>query len=201
MSPTRSLILSVIVLTASFGSVSAQSRWQRLPLPRDPQFYEPRNKLEEFESRLETLLLKGRTWVATLRVNNGSARVEALEIRDAGNSTRAMGVAVTIIPTEPDRPVVEVRSLIDYEEIDPLIRGFDAVAKADDKITRLASFEARYRTKGDFEIIVFKQTTGGIAAAVEGGFIERTRLLLTLDDLVKLRWMISQAKDRLDEIR
>jgi len=198
MSPTRSLILSALMLAASFGSVVAQSRWQRLPPPRDPQFYEPRNKLEEFESRLETILIKGRTYVATLKANNGSVRVEAVEVRDAGNSTRALGVAVTIFPIEPNQ---EVRSLIDYEEIDPLIRGFDAVAKADDKITRLATFEARYRTKGDFEIIVFKQTTGGIAAAVEGGFIDRTRLLLTLDELTKLRWMISQAKDRVDEIK
>ena len=45
MSTTRSLILLALTIAASFGSVCAQRR-DRLPPPRDPQFYAPRNKLE-----------------------------------------------------------------------------------------------------------------------------------------------------------
>ncbi len=199
MNPTRSLLLSALLIAACFGSVCAQRRWERLPPPRDPQFYEPRNKLEEFESRMETILIKGRTHVGTLRSQNGTARVDATEIRDTGNSTRVAGVVITIVA---DGQSNEVRSLIDYGEIDPLIKAFDAVAKSDESITKLTHFEARYRTKGDLEIMVFKQLSGsGVAAAVEGGFFERTRLLLTLDDFVKLRWMIFQAKERLDDIK
>lgn len=196
MIPTRSLILAALMIAASFGSVCAQRR-ERLPPPRDPQFYEPRNKLEEFEGRVDTVLIKGRTYVGTVRAQIGSARVEATEIRDTGNSTHAMGVVVTILPDGS----TEIRSLIDYEEIDPLVKALDTVAKADETLTKLTHFEVRYRTRGDFEVIVFKQLTGGIAVAVEGGFFERTRLLLTLEDLTRLRWMIAQAKDRLDEIK
>lgn len=199
MHPTRSLLLSVLVITVSFGSVSAQRRWERVPPPRDPQFYAPRNSLEEFESRLDTVLIKGRTYVATLRGQNGTARVEATEIRDTRNSSRITGVVITIVAD--GGPPGDIRSLIDYEEIDPLIKAFDTAAKADDSITKLTHFEARYRTHGDFEIMVFKQISGGVAAAVEGGFFDRSRLLLTLDDFVKLRWMIFQAKERLDEIK
>src|SRR6185503_20362545 len=97
MGPTRSVILLALIVAASFGSVCAQRRWERVPPPRDPQFYEPRNKLEECEGRMETILIKGRTYVATLRAQNGTARVEATEIRDAGNSTRAAGVVITIV--------------------------------------------------------------------------------------------------------
>jgi hypothetical protein len=199
MRSTHSLILSALVIAASFGSVCAQRRWERLPPPRDPQFYEPRNKLEDFEGRMETILVKGRTYVATLKAQNGNARVEATEIRDTGNATRVKGVVITIVAD--GGPPGEIRSLIDYEEIDPLIKAFDTVAKSDDSITKLTHFEARYRTKGDFEIMVFKQVAGGVAAAVEGGFFDRSRLLLTLDDFTKLRWMISQARDKLDEIK
>jgi len=199
MHPTRSLLLSVLVITVSFGSVSAQRRWERVPPPRDPQFYAPRNSLEEFESRLDTVLIKGRTYVATLRGQNGTARVEATEIRDTRNSSRITGVVITIVAD--GGPPGDIRSLIDYEEIDPLIKAFYTAAKADDSITKLTHFEARYRTHGDFEIMVFKQISGGVAAAVEGGFFDRSRLLLTLDDFVKLRWMIFQAKERLDEIK
>jgi hypothetical protein len=199
MSLTRSLILSALIVTAALGSVSAQRRWERVPPPRDPQFYVTRNNLEEFESRMETILVKGRAYVATLKAQNGYARVEAAEIRDTGNSTRVVGVVITIVADSG--PPGEIRALIDYEEIDPLVKAFDIIAKSDDSITRLTHFEARYRTKADFEIMVFKQVSGGIAAAVEAGFFDRSRLLMTLDDFVKLRWMLVQAKEKLDDIK
>jgi hypothetical protein len=199
MTVTRSLILAALMIAASFGLVCAQRR-ERLPPPRDPQFYAPRNSLEEFESRLGTILIKGHTYVGTVRAQNGNARVEAMEIRDSANSQRVTGVVITIadVPNFPS----EIRSLIDYEEIDALVRAFDTVAKADETLTKLTHFEVRYRTRGDFEVIVFKQLSGsGVAVAVEGGFFERPRLLMTLEDLTRLRWMIAQAKDRLDEIK
>lgn len=199
MTSTRSLLLSALIVMASVGSVCAQRRWERVPPPRDPQFYEPRNKLEEVEGRIETVLIKGRTYVATLRAQNGTARVEATEIRDSKNSNRVAGVVVTIVAD--GGPPGEIRSLIDYDEIDSLIKAFDTIAKADDSITKLTHFESRYRTKGDFEIMVFKQVSGGVAAAVEGGFFDRSRLLMTLDDFTRMRWMIAQARDRLDEIK
>jgi hypothetical protein len=199
MTPTRSLFLSILMIVASFGSVCAQRRWERVPPPRDPQFYEPRNKLEEIEGRMETILIKGRTYVATLRAQNGTARVEATEIRDTKSSNRVAGVVVTIVAD--GGPPGEIRALIDYDEIDSLIKAFDAIAKSDDSITKLTHFESRYRTKGDFEILVFKQVSGGVAAAVEGGFFDRSRLLMTLDDFTRMRWMIAQARDRLDEIK
>src|SRR6266699_1935252 len=178
MSPTRWLSLATLVIAASFGSVCAQRR-DRLPPPRDPQCYAPRNKLEEFE-----------------------ASVEAIEIRDTHDATRATGVVITMNSAEPAGAPPEIRVLIDYEEIDPLIRAFDIIAKASDSVTRLAHFEARYRTHGDFEIMVFKEVAGGaIAAAVEGGFYDRKRLFMNLDDFTKLRWMIAQAKEKLDEIK
>jgi hypothetical protein len=188
-----------LVIAASFGSVYAQRRWERRPPPRDPQFYEPRNQLEDFEGRMETILTKGRTYQATLRGQNGHARVEATEIRDTRTSVRATGVVITIVAD--GGPTGDVRALIDYDEIDPLLKAFDTVAKADESITKLTHFEARYRTKGDFEILVFKQVSGQVAAAVEGGFFDRSRLWLSLDDFIKLRWQIAQAKERLDEIK
>jgi hypothetical protein len=197
MSLTRPLIFTIMMF-ASCGFVCAQERWQRLPPERNGEFYAPRNKLEEFESRNSTLLIKGRTWVATLRGQTGTARVEATEIRDVGGAVRATGVTVTILGSSPSG---EVRCLIDYEEIDDLVRAFDALGKADDSITKLTQFEGHYRTLADFEIIVFKQTSGGIAAAIEGGFYDRTRMFLTLDEFTKLRWMIVQAKEKVDEIK
>ena len=199
MGPTRSLLLSTLVVVVCFGSVCAQRHWERVPPPRDPQFYVSRNQLEEFESRMETILVKGRAYVANLRAQNGTARVEATEIRDTNNSARAAGVVITIVAD--GGPPGDIRALIDYDEIDKLVKAFDTIAKSDDSITKLTHFEARYRTKGDFEIMVFKQVSGGVAAAVEGGFFDRSRLWMTLDDFTKMRWMIVQAKEKLDEAK
>jgi len=196
MSLSRLSLLTIVLMVISCGSVCAQERWQRLPRQRDAEFYAPRNRLEEFESRNSTLLIKGRTWVATLRANGGTARVEATEIHEFGNAAVATGVTVTILGSGS-----EVRCLIDYEEIDALVAAFDKLAKAEDSVTKLSHFEGHYRTLGDFEIIVFRQTSGGIAAAIEGGFFDRTRLFLTLDELTKLRWMIVQAKEKVDEMK
>jgi len=200
MSRSRSLLLAIIVLACS-GAVCAQRR-ERLPAPRDPQFYQPRNKLEEFESRVDSVLVQGLTWTGTLRVPNGTARVEAIQILDTRDQSQASGVLVVLNSGEPAGSPSEIRVFIDYEEIDSLVRAFDTTAKASDAITKLAHFETRYRTHGDFEIIVFKEVAGGaIAAAVEGGYYDRKRLFMNLEDLTKLRWMIAQAKDRLDEIK
>src|SRR5436309_10139642 len=122
MNPSRSLmLLALIVLTSA--SVQAQRRWERLPAPRDPQFYEPRNKLEDFEGRAETLLIKGRHWVGTVRGQSGSARVEATEIRDPIAARTVSGVVITL--TGEGGSTGEIRALIDYDEIDALLKAMD----------------------------------------------------------------------------
>ncbi len=199
MSPSRSLLLATIVV-ASAVSVSAQRRWERVPPPRDPQFYEPRNKLEDFDGRMETILIKGRTWVGVVRGQGGSARVEAMEVRDSANSAQATGVVITI--NADAGPQGDLRSFIDYDEIDALVKAMDTAAKASEAITKLTHFEVHYRTKADFEVMVFRQlSNNAIAAAIEGGFFDRSRLLLTLDEFTKLRWMIVQAKEKIDEMK
>ena len=59
MNLSRALILLLLVMFVSV-SASAQRYRQRLPAPRDPQFYQPRNQLEYFDGRIETLLVRGR---------------------------------------------------------------------------------------------------------------------------------------------
>ena len=197
MTLTRPLILAALMIAACCGSVCAQRR-ERLPALRDPQFYAPRNQLEDFDGRMETILIKGRSWVGTVRAQNGTARVEATEIRDTAASKRAAGVVVTVMAD--GGPPGEIRAFIDYEEIDALVKAIDTAVKASESVTKLTHFEVRYRTRGDFEVMVFKQLSdNAIAAAIEGGFFDRSRLYLTLDELTRLRWMMVQAKERLDE--
>src|SRR5215471_5784103 len=200
MTAPRLFVFAILILIVSTNASAQLPRRDRLPAPRDPQFYEPRNNLEDFDGRVGTLLIRGRHFVGTIRAQNGFARVEATEIRDSANGTTASGAVITFVAD--GGPPGEIRSLIDYEEIDELLKAMDTASKAGESITRLSHFEVRYRTKGDFEIMVFKQLDNNvIAAAVEGGFFDRSRLYLSIDDLVKLRWMIAQAKEQLDQAK
>jgi hypothetical protein len=51
------------------------------------------------------------------------------------------------------------------------------------------------------EINVFRQSRSGVAASLSNGICDKITVLLTLDELNKLRGMILEAKTRLDEIK
>jgi len=158
---------------------------------------EPRTKLEALDDRHSTVILKGFTRITTLEV--AGVRIDALEMREMGNVARAKGLVV-VLREGGERPR-ENRAFVDYEEIDPLLNAIEVISRVDETTTKLAGFEAKYRTLGDLEIQVFKQTRSGTAVIVTTGICENARATLSLDDLAKIKAMIQEAKTRLDEIR
>lgn len=195
----RLKVLAVLMLMLFCGPVLAQRPGPEFRRPLACEPLEPRTKLEGIEARYETVLIKGFTQIATLSVRGGDVRVDAIELKNAPGSARATGIVVAL--RESGERSRENRALIDYEEIDPLVKAFDTVAKVNESITKLAGFEARYRTLGDLDINVFRQSRSGTAAALSTGICDRVTLLLTLDELEKLKGIILEAKTRLDEIR
>jgi len=169
----------------------------RRPLACEP--VEPRTKLEAIDWGYERVLVKGFSQIASLTFRNVEVRVDAIELKDIQTATRAIGLV--IILREPGENPRENRSFIDYEEIDRLLKALDTVAKVNETTTKLASFEARYRTVGDLEFNVFRQSRSGTAASVTSGICDRVTALMTLDDLDRLKAHIVEAKTRLDEIK
>jgi hypothetical protein len=159
--------------------------------------FEPRTKLEALEDRHSTVIIKGFTRITTLELRG--IRVDALEMRALGNVSRAKGIVISL--REGGERPNENRAFVDYEEIDPLLNAIDVVSRADETVTKLAGFEARYRTIGDLEITVFRQTTRGTAVTLTTGICDLATVTLTLDEMAKVRAMIQEAKTRLDELR
>jgi hypothetical protein len=128
-----------------------------------------------------------------------------VELRSIADSNRASGLLIQI--TEASQSPTEIQSFIDYEEIDPLIAALDTVYRVNDTITKMPNFSASYRTRDDFGIVVFKQTRTGLAVRLESttlsetGGIDRASILITLEELNRLRGIILEAKQRLDEMR
>jgi len=143
------------------------------------------------------VIIKGFSRITTIEVSN--VRIDALEMREMGNVSRAKGIVV-VVREGGERPR-EDRAFVDYEEIDPLLNAIDAIARIDESTTRLPGFEAKYRTLGDLEISVFRQTRSGAAVLITTGVCEHGRATLTLDDLAKVKALIQEAKTRLDELR
>jgi hypothetical protein len=196
---TRQLIFVVFIFMIFSGAASAQRPGPQFRRPLACEPLEPRTKLEAIEWRYESVLVKGFTQIATVNVRGADIRIDAVELKDASASTRALGIVIAMRETD-DTPR-ENRAFIDYDEIDRLLKGMDSIARVNETVTKLASFEARYRTVGDLEIVVFRQGRSGTAASVTSGICERVTGLLTLDELDRVKAHIVEAKIRLDEIK
>ena len=199
MSLTRISVLLTLTLFFIAGSVAAQRPGPEFRRPLACEPIEPRTKLEAIEWRYERVLVKGFSQMANVTARGVDVRVDAVELKDTQAGTRVLGLVIVLKELRENGR--ENRSLVDYEEIDRLLKGLDAVSAVNESITKLASFEARYRTLGDLEINVFRQSRSGTAASLTAGICDRVTALLTLDELDRFKAHIVEAKTRLDEIK
>ena len=192
----RPILFSTLILLCCAPAIAQRPGpefWRRVgcePL-------EPRTKLETLDDRHSTVVIKGFTRITTIEIRG--IRIDAIEMRELGNVSRAKGVVFSL--REGGEKPREDRAFIDYEEIDPLLNAIDVISRADETVTKLAGFEAKYRTIGDLQITVFKQTSRGNAVMITTGVCEQTNGTISLDELAKIRAMIQEAKMRLDELR
>ena len=186
-------MFSFVWCASTYAQQPGPQFWRRLSC--EP--YEGRNKLEALELKYETLLVKGFARITTVEING--IRIDAVDVRDTRTGERAMGIVV-YIREAGERPR-DARAMIDYNEIDPLLKAIDTASKIGEGETRLVGFEGRYKTLGDLEMVVFRQTRTGIAVTLTAGICDKVTESLSLDELGKFRAMIAEAKMRLDEIK
>lgn len=202
MFPTRVVLLSALVLFC-FSAASAQRPGPQFWRNGDCEPYEPRTKLELMDRLQGEVVIKGFTRITTVEVRG--VRIDAIEMRPAGRDARFKGVVVALREAQPigdnRERTNESRAFIDYDEIEGLLRAIDVISRIDETSTKLVGFEARYRTLGDLEVAVFRQTRSGNAVTLSTGLCDRVTGSLSLDDLAKIKAMIQEAKTRLDEIR
>ena len=191
------MILFSILLLCCAGTARAQRPGPEFWRKVGCEPFEPRTKLEALEERHSTVVIKGFTRITTVDVRG--VRIDAVEMRELGNVARAKGLVVSL--REAGERPDENRAFVDYEEIEPLLNAIDAMSRVDETATRFVGFEALYKTQGDLEVGVFRQTRSGTAAIMSTGICDRATAPLSLDDLAKVRAMIQEAKARLDEIR
>jgi hypothetical protein len=190
-----SFLLSVVFLmaaTSTFAQNPGPEFWRRASC--EPIV--PRTRLEGLEQKYSVVLYKGFTRIITVEIHG--VRIDAVELRVINSSERAKGVAIVLSATESRQ---QNRAFIDYEELIPLINALAEVEGVDETTTKLANFEAKYRTNGDLEITAFRQTRNLTAVTLSTGVCNQVTQTLTLDELQKFRAMIAEAKTRLNELK
>jgi hypothetical protein len=197
MHPLRSVLFLLVLFSTTaicaFAQRPGPEFWRRVgcePL-------EPRTKLEALEDRQGTVIIKGFARITTVTVSG--VRIDAIEMKESGNVGRAKGIVV-VLREGGERPR-EGRAFVDYEEVDSLLKAIDVLSGVDENATKLVGFEAHYRTHGDLELRVFRQTRSGTAVTISTGLCENVNQALTLDEFAKVKAMIQEAKARLDELR
>ena len=198
----QTILLSTLVLICA-GTALAQRPgpefWHRTGC--EPS--EPRTRLEDLEDRHNSVILKGFTRITTVEVRG--VRIDAIEMRDTRKTPVASGVlsgkGIVVVLREGGERPDENRAFVDYEELDSVLNAIDVISRVDETATKLAGFEARYKTNGDLELSVFRQTRSGTAVIMSTGICDPATVTLSLDDLAKVKALIQEAKARLDEIR
>ena len=196
MYPTRLILFSLAILCFC-GSAMAQRPgpefWRRVTC--EP--FEPRTKLEELEMLHGIVVIKAFTRITTVDVRG--VRIDAVEMLRLGDRAPEKGIVVSL-REGGDHPN-ENRAFVDYHELDYLLNAIDTVSRVDETQSKFPGFEARYRSVGDLEIAVFRQTRSGAAVTLTTGLCDLATQTITLDDLAKVKAMIQEAKSRLDEVK
>ena len=202
MFPTRVVLLSALTLIC-FTSALAQRPGPQFWRNGDCEPFEPRTRLEMMDRLIGEVIIKGFTRITTVELRG--LRVDAVEMRQLSKDVRVKGIVLSLREAQPvgdnSQRVNESRAFIDYNEIDPLLNAIDIMSRVDETTTKLVGFEARYRTAGDLEIAVFRQTRSGNAVLMSTGICDRVTGTLSLDELAKVKAMIQEAKTRLDDLR
>ena len=191
---TKTQLVAVSLLLAS------QVFYHALAQEAKPQPAEPKTKLEAFQAKSGAVIIRGFSEVGAIQGRlSTSVEMECKEFTDASSGKKEYGITVTV--KSSSRFEKESTSFIDYDEIDSLLKGIEYIAKIDKTTTKLAAFQADYKTKGDLIVSTFSNSERGVEAAVQSGRFGGTSAYFSLSDLEQFRKLIAKSKEMLDEIR
>jgi hypothetical protein len=199
-------IFKIALVLLAFTCLTSGQTKTRVGQRSGPEFWsrvgcepvEARTKLEALEDRYATSLIKAFTQITTVDIRG--VRLDAIDLKDTNSNDRARGIAVVLREGEDVR-TTDARAFVDYEEIEKLLNGIETVSVINELSSKFPGFEGRYRTFGDLEISVFRQTPRGTAVRISTGVCEQVTQSMSLDDLAKFKALIIEAKARLDEVK
>ena len=188
--------ISLIFSLASLFIFPLLTRAQEI----DEMPLEPKTRLEVFEARGGVVVIKGFSRIGVAAGSDGSSiEVETRELRDAESGSKEYGITIEV--RDAGKPERRRLSFIDYDEMEPLLKGLEYLSRIDNSVTRLNRFEADYRTRGDLVVSAFSGRGGNVSLSITSGVFRKVYALFKLEDLKVIRGLIIEAKNQLDAIR
>jgi hypothetical protein len=159
----------------------------------------PLTKIEIFENRTGTVIVRGSVLIDTMSAQMGTISVRAKESVEPGSGRKEYGIAVEL--RENGRP--EDTTMVDYDELDSFLNGIDYISKANHSMTSLPDYDVGYTTTGWLRLVIYTSVKrpGTTQIALQSRHTYFNRILLSSDQLATFQNLIQQAKSKLDNLR
>lgn len=157
----------------------------------------PATVLETLENAMGQVVVKGTEPIGTLSVGSTVVSLVCKEDKLISTGNKQYGIMIGINPGGR----TEDRTVIDYDEMDSLLRSVDYLLKIDWSVTSLSSFNASYTTRAGLRVAAFSsKRTNKIEFALTGSHAAKG-ILLSPDQVSQFYSLLAQAKTRLDALR
>lgn len=154
----------------------------------------PKTRIENFELQPDAIIVKGFDNLGSVTTSGGIIAVREKESSNLTSGHKEYGISIALEMVPPQRLV------LDYDELEPLIRSMDALGKIAYDVTPMPAFDAAFTTKSGWQIAAHSdRRNGGIAIFLR--FADAPRIPLTSDEYAQLENLIKQAKNSIDTIQ
>ena len=155
----------------------------------------PATEIENFELQTDVVMVKGFGDIGSVSTEGGILSVRCKESNNLASNSKLYGIAVGINFEQSHGYLV-----VDYDEMDSLIRALDFLGKISYNVTPMQGFDASFTTRSGLRIGAHtERRQSGIQLFVQ--FDDTTKIPLTADQYTQLQNLIYQAKTSLDAIK
>jgi hypothetical protein len=157
----------------------------------------PPTVLEQLESTNSQLIVKGTAPIGTVYIVGGAISVICKEDLFPASGRKEHGIRIGFqFGNQP-----EERTVLDYDELAPLLSALDFLNKINWSVTSLTGFDASYTSKGGFRVNSFSSKRAGqIEISMRNASMPKG-ILIAPDQFAQFRSYIEQAKAKLDDLR
>jgi hypothetical protein len=152
----------------------------------------PPTEIQNFELQSDTVMVKGFGEMGSVSTDAGVVSVRCKESDNVMAGSKMYGISVAFESNQSRNVFV-----VDYNELEALLRGLDFLGKISYDVTTMPAFDASFTTRSDLRIAAHSERRqGGIQLYLQFGDV--ARIPITPEQFLQFKNLIEQAKNSLD---
>jgi len=163
---------------------------------------EPVKQIEAFRSKTNTVVVRGASHIGRMDGDtSGHISIDVEELTDVNTGSKAYGISISVDETTSS---LTSTSFVDYDDIDPLIKGVDFMAKINSGCTKMDDYQAHYRDRSGLHISKINAMSSGTEKYLMGvvsGVDKEAACFFSADSFPILGNMIKAAKRKIDLVK